>query len=93
MREKWGKIGNWEIYFLQSQIPNRSKIIMKIPKLIINFISSFNIIRVLTFVAYKIPFPGPGARPAPPLENNNDLAYLHQSLRSQGNYWLNGSIT
>lgn len=27
---------------------------------------------------------GPGAQQAPPIENNNDLAYLHQSLRSQG---------
>ena len=27
---------------------------------------------------------GPDSRPAPPLTTDSDLAYMHQSLRSQG---------
>ena len=39
---------------------------------------------------------GPGAKPAPPLpnieNNDNDLAYMHQSLRSQGMIGMDSSI-
>ena len=40
---------------------------------------------------------GPGAKPAPPLpnieNNDNDLAYMHQSLRSQGMIGMASSLT